>query len=108
MSHKSDTTPRRTTTIRTVQRRRKIIQYVTVEKEIQQCELPYVLFGQAVVELRKKLGMTQQDLADKMKYSRGSIANIETGRQRINISDLYEFAEVLKICPKKLFLRTAP
>jgi len=40
----------------------------------------------------------------KMGLSRGSIANIETGRQRVLLSDLLDFAKVLKLDPKKLFV----
>jgi hypothetical protein len=38
-----------------------------------------------------------------MKLSRGSIANIETGRQRILLTDLFDFARVLRVKPIVFF-----
>lgn len=64
---------------------------------------PYVLFGEAVRNARHELGLNQQELADKLGYSRGSIANIEVGRQRILLTDLFAFAKVLRLDPKVLF-----
>lgn len=89
-------------------RRKRVITYVTVKRTVKQCERPYVLFGEAVRDARHELDWNQQALADKMGLSRGSIANIETGRQRILLSDLFDFAKVLKLDPKKLFAAVTP
>jgi DNA-binding XRE family transcriptional regulator len=90
-------------TKRTVTATRRVYRVVKVTKHILQCERPYVLFGQAVADARYAIGMTQQELADKLKYSRGSIANIEGGRQRILLTDVFDFAKVLKLKPRDLF-----
>lgn len=37
-------------------------------------------------------GYTQQQVAEKTKLSRSSVANIEAGRQNINLKQLYRFA----------------
>lgn len=84
-------------------RRVRVVTYKTVKRVIAQCEPPYVRFGALVSEQRHKLGWLQQDLADRIGLSRGSIANIETGRQRILMTDVCDFARVLGLDPVKMF-----
>lgn len=98
--------PKRNFTITTVNRVVRRLVDVPVTKQIIQCERPYVLFGEAVIDARHKLGWTQLDLSKKIGLSRGSIANIERGRQRILLDDIFTFAKVLKVDPKELFERT--
>lgn len=90
-------------------KRIKVITYKVVKftKAVRQVERPYVLFGEAVREARHERGWNQQMLADALKMSRGSIANIEVGRQRILLTDLFDFAKVLKLDAKKLFSQVA-
>lgn len=86
-------------------KRVKVVTYkvVTFTKAVRQVERPYVLFGEAVREARYDRGWNQHELADKLGYSRGSVANIEVGRQRILLTDLLSFAKVLRLDPKVLF-----
>lgn len=86
-------------------KRVKVITYKVVKftKAVRQVERPYVLFGEVVREARYERGWNQQELADKMGLSRGSIANIEVGRQRILLSDVFEFAKVLKLKSADIF-----
>lgn len=65
-------------------------------------ELVYRQFGMKVESVRAALGWSQQELADKVKLSRGSIANIETGRQRILMADVELFAAAFNTSPKHL------
>lgn len=62
----------------------------------------YRSFGAKVESLRNTLGWNQMDLAKKVGLSRGSIANIETGRQRILLSDVEKFATAFNVEPKLL------
>jgi transcriptional regulator with XRE-family HTH domain len=62
----------------------------------------YRLLGAKIEQLRTLLGMTQQELAAKVKMSRGSLANIETGRQRLLLHDVETFATAFGISPKAL------
>jgi transcriptional regulator with XRE-family HTH domain len=68
-------------------------------KPIEPC---YRLFGAAVEQLRTLLGWTQLDLAKKLDMSRGSVANIELGRQRILLDEVEKFALVFNTTPKNL------
>lgn len=62
----------------------------------------YRLFGAKLEQLRTILGWNQQDLANKVMMSRVSIANIETGRQRILLADVEKFATAFNTSPKQL------
>lgn len=84
-------------------KRVRVVTYKMVKVTTPQCEPCYVKFGEAVRNARHELYWNQQELADKLKISRGSIANIETGRQRILLGDIFDFAKVLRLEPKVLF-----
>ena len=55
----------------------------------------YRAFGNAVSTRRKALALTQAQLASKVKMSRASIANIESGRQNILLHHVYALATAL-------------
>ena len=56
----------------------------------------YTAFGNAVSTRRKALGLTQAQLANKVKMSRASIANIESGRQNVLLHHAYALAAALE------------
>jgi len=49
----------------------------------------YSALGERVARLRRGLGLTQVELAERLGMSRASIASIEAGRQRIALDQLY-------------------
>jgi transcriptional regulator with XRE-family HTH domain len=57
----------------------------------------YSALGESVATRRKALGLTQADIATKMGVSRASIANIEAGRQKVLLHQVYLFAAVLSL-----------
>lgn len=65
-------------------------------------ELVYRQLGTKIEQIRTTLGWTQADLATKVGYSRGSIANIETGRQRLLMHDVEKIAGAFGMSPKVL------
>lgn len=67
-----------------------------------QIELCYRQIGLRIENIRVVLGITQQQLADRLKYSRGSIANIETGRERLLLHKVEAIATALGTTPKGL------
>jgi transcriptional regulator with XRE-family HTH domain len=69
-------------------------------KKIEPC---YRRFGKLLKQCRKAAKMSQQQMADAMALSRGSIANIEAGRQRIMLHDVYGFADVCGVSYRQLF-----
>lgn len=57
----------------------------------------YKRIGSTIKVMRRALGLTQQQLANQLGISRASLANIETGRQRILVHQLYELADQLSV-----------
>lgn len=62
----------------------------------------YRSLGAKIEQLRTTLGWTQDELAKKTRLTRGSIANIETGRQRILLHDVETFSMAFNVSPKIL------
>jgi transcriptional regulator with XRE-family HTH domain len=57
----------------------------------------YVRLGQLVRQHRERLGRNQAEIGRASGLSRASIANIETGRQRIPVHHLYGLARALRV-----------
>jgi transcriptional regulator with XRE-family HTH domain len=57
----------------------------------------YNEFGLRVRNARGRAGMTQADLASRLHLTRSSVANLESGRQRIQIHLLVLLAEALDV-----------
>lgn len=55
----------------------------------------YMQFGRKVAAARKSKGMTQADLAKRVSFTRASVANIETGRQRVMLHDVFAIVAAL-------------
>jgi transcriptional regulator with XRE-family HTH domain len=75
----------------------------------------YKDIGAVIKSRRKTLNMKQETLAGLLSISRGSLANVETGRQSILVHQLYKFAAALQLAPFDLLppssfdqLRTEP
>lgn len=62
----------------------------------------YAALGARIRARRKKLGMIQMDLSRKLKISRASVANIETGRQRVLLCMVFDIAKALRVRPADL------
>lgn len=59
----------------------------------------YVSFGTLVAHYRVHAEVTQEQLGKLTKRKRATIANIEAGRQRIYLADVFTFAEALQLDP---------
>lgn len=62
----------------------------------------YRLLGARVEQIRTVLGLTQEELAKRVPLTRASIANLETGRQRIMMHHVDAIALALGTTPKNL------
>lgn len=62
----------------------------------------YRAVGAKIEQLRNLLGITQTDLAKRMRLTRCSITNAEAGRQRIQLHQLEQYAKALGSTPKAL------
>ena len=51
--------------------------------------------GQRISELRKAKGLSQEDLAKRLKMSRPSLAQLELGNRTVDILELQKLSEIL-------------
>lgn len=65
-------------------------------------EIVYRAIGTRIQMLRSALGITQEDLAKKVGYTRTSLVNIEQGRQRIPLHQVEEIAKAIGCSVKHL------
>jgi transcriptional regulator with XRE-family HTH domain len=69
-------------------------------------ELVYRSIGALLRSRRRQLNWSQEKLAQQVHLSRATLANIETGRQRILVHQLYTFASALGVKLEELLPRT--
>ena len=62
----------------------------------------YERLGAKIAESRKRRGWSQTTLAAKADLTRGSVANIETGRQKAPLDTLWRIGKALGIEPRLL------
>ncbi|MGE8038128.1 helix-turn-helix domain-containing protein [Lysinibacillus sp. NPDC093692] len=64
------------------------------------------MFGQNLAKLRKERKLSQYDLAEKMNFSRGKIANYEQGTRQPDFETLQMFADFFDVSTDFLLGRT--
>lgn len=94
---------RKQQTRRLVRKLKRVVRYVQTTREVVTAGPRYVAFGAAIRDARQRAGMRQEDVGAKVGLTRTSIVNIECGRQRVYLDDLFIFAKVLRVQPRKLF-----
>lgn len=57
----------------------------------------YWALGRAVARRRKELALTQADVAKQIGLTRASLANIETGRQKVLLHQVYRLVHALRL-----------
>jgi len=62
----------------------------------------YLEFGKLVRQHRRRLGLTQDRLGERVALSRTSITNIEQGRQKVLLHQLFSLAQSLSVSPEAL------
>lgn len=85
-----------------VERRKRLVTYVTVEREIVTLGPVASAAGKVVRDLRTRHGLTQAEAAQRLGMSRPSLANIEAGRHRILLEDVWPIARLFKASPEGL------
>jgi DNA-binding XRE family transcriptional regulator len=86
-----------------VRKLKRVIRYVETTREVMTAGSRYVAFGAAIREARQRARLRQEDIGKKVGLTRTSIVNIECGRQRVYLDDLFIFAKALDVTPRKLF-----
>ena len=62
-----------------------------------------VTLGQNIKTYRRQRGLSQNELAELLDFSREHLACVETGKEYISLRKLFELADILKIPVKDLF-----
>jgi transcriptional regulator with XRE-family HTH domain len=62
----------------------------------------YEVFGARVRAQRDALNLTQLELSSRIGLTRGSVANIEAGRQSVLLHQLLAIASALQVTPEQL------
>lgn len=62
----------------------------------------YGAFGTQVRDRREALGLTQLQLSARIGLTRGSVANIEAGRQSVLLHQFLAIAAALQLAPEQL------
>ena len=65
-------------------------------RNIMKAKLSQKEIGQRIMELRKLKGLSQEDLAKRMKISRPSLAQIELGNRSVDVMELQKLANILE------------
>jgi transcriptional regulator with XRE-family HTH domain len=65
-------------------------------------EAVYDLLGKRIAQFRIEHGLSQESLGEFAGLTRASIANIEKGRQRVFIHQLFRFAQILNTTASEL------
>ena len=69
----------------------------------EECKDMYEKFGLNVVYYRKRLKITQLQLAELVDVDRSHISAIELGKVGVSFDVIFKLADVLQITPKDLF-----
>jgi transcriptional regulator with XRE-family HTH domain len=62
-----------------------------------------VKFGHRIQKRRQELGITQEELADKLNLSRTHMGHIEQGRRSPSLEVINKIAKALRTSPKDFF-----
>lgn len=63
------------------------------------------LIGIVLTGTRRDLDLSQRTVAERLGWTRNMVANLESGRRSLRLSDLFLIARVLNIGPETLMLR---
>lgn len=63
----------------------------------------YQVLRKILLESRKSLGLTQDDLAERLNTYRSLISRVEGGERRIDPIELIYYSEALNMKPEELF-----
>lgn len=65
------------------------------KKEWKDSELEYII-ARNIIQRRNKLGLTQHDIATRMKTRQSVVSRIESGHQNVTLKSLKSMAEILQ------------
>lgn len=78
------------------QLKEKLLKKRSFKKEMERLDLAFEI-AESIIDARIKKGMTQKELAKKMKTKQSGIARIESGRHTPNFKSLEKIADILNL-----------
>ena len=63
----------------------------------------YIAVGKKIKECREKIGISQQELADRCNFEKSNVSRIEAGRTNLTLKSLLLISKALNIPLKKFF-----
>lgn len=63
----------------------------------------YRLLREALLEARRRAGLSQRDLAERLGKSHSHVARIECGQRRVDTLEFYHIARAIGVDPASLF-----
>lgn len=60
----------------------------------------------SIIQRRKEAGLTQRDLAARLRVSQSWVASIEAGQRRVDVVEMLDIAQALQVSPE-VFLKAA-
>ncbi|WP_420997428.1 helix-turn-helix domain-containing protein [Cupriavidus sp. 30B13] len=68
----------------------------------------YQLVAQYLAELRRKRGLLQQDVADRLRRPQGFVSKYESGARRLDVIELLDILQVLDVEPRSFLDNLLP
>lgn len=78
------------------QLKEKLLNDKKYKKEINKQDLPFEI-AESIIDARIRMGMTQQELAHKLKTKQSGIARLESGRNYPSLKTLEKIAKILGV-----------
>ncbi len=63
----------------------------------------YIDVGKKIKECRERIGISQQELADRCNFEKSNVSRIEAGRTNLTLKSLFLISKALDIPLKNLF-----
>lgn len=76
-----------------------------IAASIKKSERWNVIAATVLCGTRRELNISQQELADRLGWTRNMVANLESGRRTFRLSDVFLLAEALNVGPEVLLFR---
>lgn len=73
-----------------------------MRKQAETAADPLVIFGQRLIQLRKKQNWSQERLALESGLARSYLGGVERGQRNIALLNIWRLAEALKVAPAEL------
>lgn len=71
-------------------------------KKVDESQL-YIAVGKKIKDCRERIGISQQELADRCNFEKSNVSRIEAGRTNLTLKSLFLISKALNIPLKNFF-----